>query len=89
MPSSYFAEFFGIAAAAAGLYAAYARTIIPLRIAAIAANFLAMIYSLSGNRSSALNSIKAARAGGIQKLWFQGQAFRWLDSDPEFQGLLR
>jgi hypothetical protein len=47
MPSYYLAEFFGIAAAAAGLYAAYARTIIPLRIAAIAANFLAMIYSLS------------------------------------------
>jgi hypothetical protein len=44
---SYFAEFFCIAAAAASLYAAYAKTIIPLRIAAIAANFLAMIYSLS------------------------------------------
>jgi len=44
---SYFAEVFGIAAAAASLYAAYAKTIIPLRIAAIAANFLAMIYSLS------------------------------------------
>jgi CRP/FNR family transcriptional regulator, cyclic AMP receptor protein len=42
-----FAEFFGFAAAAASLYAAYAKTIIPLRIAAIAANFLAMIYSLS------------------------------------------
>jgi hypothetical protein len=47
MTSYYFTEFFGIAAAAAGLYAAYAKTIIPLRIAAIAANFLAMIYSLS------------------------------------------
>jgi CRP/FNR family transcriptional regulator, cyclic AMP receptor protein len=44
---SYFAEIFGVAAAAASLYAAYAKTIIPLRIAAIAANFLAMIYSLS------------------------------------------
>jgi hypothetical protein len=44
---AYFAEFFGIAAAAASLYAAYAKTIIPLRVAAIAANFLAMIYSLS------------------------------------------
>jgi hypothetical protein len=43
----YFAELFGIAAAAASLYAAYAKTIIPLRVAAIAANFLAMIYSLS------------------------------------------
>ena len=38
-------EFFGIAAAAASLYAAQSKTIIPLRAAAIAANFLAMIYS--------------------------------------------
>src|SRR5438270_9474318 len=46
MPT-YLAESIGIAAAAASLYAAYAKTIIPLRIAAIAANFLAMLYSLS------------------------------------------
>src|ERR1700674_3697418 len=39
------AEFVGIAAAAASLYAAQSKTIIPLRAAAIAANFLAMIYS--------------------------------------------
>jgi CRP/FNR family cyclic AMP-dependent transcriptional regulator len=44
---SYFAELIGIAAACASLYAAYAKTIIPLRIAAIAANFLAMLYSLT------------------------------------------
>src|SRR5436309_13026777 len=44
---TFVAEVFGIAAAAASLYAAYARTIIPLRIAAIAANLLAMMYSLS------------------------------------------
>ena len=42
-----FAEIFGFAAAATSLYAAYAKTIIPLRVAAIAANVLAMIYSLS------------------------------------------
>jgi CRP/FNR family transcriptional regulator, cyclic AMP receptor protein len=42
---TYFAEVFGIAAAAASLYAAQSRTIIPLRIALMAANFLAMIYS--------------------------------------------
>ena len=42
-----FAEIFGFAAAATSLYAAYAKTIIPLRVAAIAANALAMIYSLS------------------------------------------
>ena len=39
------AEFFGIAAAGASLYAAQSKTIIPLRWAAIAANALAMIYS--------------------------------------------
>ena len=39
------AEFFGIAAAVASLYAAQSRTIIPLRWAAIAANALAMVYS--------------------------------------------
>jgi len=39
-------EFFGIAAAAASLYAAQSKTIIPLRAAAIAANLLAMIYFL-------------------------------------------
>jgi CRP/FNR family transcriptional regulator, cyclic AMP receptor protein len=41
----YFAEFVGVAAAAASLYAANARTIIPLRVAAIVANALAMAYS--------------------------------------------
>src|SRR5947207_15390238 len=39
------AELVGLAAAAASLYAAHAKTIIPLRVAAIFANFLAMIYS--------------------------------------------
>jgi CRP/FNR family transcriptional regulator, cyclic AMP receptor protein len=39
------AELFGVAAAVASLYAAQSKTIIPLRTAAIAANFLAMIYS--------------------------------------------
>lgn len=40
-----YAEAIGVAAAAASLYAAYAKTIIPLRVASVAANFLAMIYS--------------------------------------------
>jgi CRP/FNR family transcriptional regulator, cyclic AMP receptor protein len=40
-----YSELIGLAAAAAGLYAAQAKTIIPLRIAALVANFLAMIYS--------------------------------------------
>jgi hypothetical protein len=43
----HYAELFGIAAAAASLYAAHARTIIPLRAAAIIANVLAMAYSYS------------------------------------------
>jgi CRP/FNR family cyclic AMP-dependent transcriptional regulator len=42
----HFAELIGIAAAAASLYAAHAKTIIPLRVAAIVANILAMMYSL-------------------------------------------
>jgi len=40
-----FAEWFGIAAALATLYAANAKTIIPLRIAVMVANVLALIYS--------------------------------------------
>jgi CRP/FNR family transcriptional regulator, cyclic AMP receptor protein len=43
---SYYAEIIGVAAAAASLYAAHAKTIIPLRIAAVIANVLAMGYSL-------------------------------------------
>src|SRR5262249_30408487 len=42
----YYAEIIGVAAAAASLYAAYTRTIIPLRVAAIVANAFAMGYSL-------------------------------------------
>jgi hypothetical protein len=41
----HYAELVGVAAAAASLYAAHAKTIIPLRVAAIAANLLAMAYS--------------------------------------------
>jgi len=49
----------GISAAAASLYAAHAKTIIPLRIAAIVANVLAMTYSfLHGTYPTfALNAI--------------------------------
>ncbi len=42
---AYYPEVVGVAAAAASLYAAHAKTIIPLRIAAIVANLLAMAYS--------------------------------------------
>jgi CRP/FNR family transcriptional regulator, cyclic AMP receptor protein len=40
------AEWIGVAAAAVSLYAANAKTIVPLRWAAIAANGLAMVYSV-------------------------------------------
>ena len=54
-----FAELIGISAAAASLYAAHAKTIIPLRVAAIVANALAMTYSfLHGTYPTfALNAI--------------------------------
>ena len=41
----YVAELIGVAAAAASLYAAHAKTMIPLRVAAIVGNILAMAYS--------------------------------------------
>src|SRR5438876_4606604 len=41
----HYAELVGVAAAAASLYAAHAKTIVPLRVAAIVANALAMAYS--------------------------------------------
>ena len=44
---AYLPEVIGVAAAAASLYAAYSRTIISLRVAAIVANALAMMYSYS------------------------------------------
>src|SRR3954463_14505336 len=47
MDHHYYAEIIGIAAAGARLYAAKSRTIVPLRVAAIAANALAMAYSLA------------------------------------------
>jgi CRP/FNR family cyclic AMP-dependent transcriptional regulator len=57
--ASYLPELIGIAAAAASLYAAYSRTIIPLRVAAIVANALAMMYSYSHGTypTFALNAI--------------------------------
>jgi CRP/FNR family cyclic AMP-dependent transcriptional regulator len=54
-----FHELVGVAAAAVSLYAAHARTMIPLRVAAIIANALAMTYSfLHGTYPTfALNAI--------------------------------
>ena len=69
-----YAEFIGIAAALASLYAANSRTIIPLRVAAIIANALAITYSsLHGSYPTlVLNSIllplNAWRLYGMVKL---------------------
>src|SRR5262245_9353442 len=54
-----YAEFFGVAAAAASIYAFNCRTIIPLRIASILANVLAIAYSGSHGTypTLALNAI--------------------------------
>jgi len=74
MDHQYYAELVGVAAAAASLYAANSRTIIPLRVAAIVANALAMSYSfLHGTYPTfALNAIllplNAWRLYGMHKL---------------------
>lgn len=74
MNHSLYAEIVGVAAAAASLYAANSRTIVPLRIAAIVANALAMTYSfLHGTYPTfALNAIllplNAWRLHGMLKL---------------------
>ena len=70
----YVAELIGVAAACATLYAAHARTIIPLRVAAVAGNFLAMIYSLSYGAypifllNAALLPLNAVRLHAMRKL---------------------
>jgi CRP/FNR family transcriptional regulator, cyclic AMP receptor protein len=68
------AELIGVAAACATLYAAYARTIVPLRVAAVVGNFLAMIYSLSYGTypifllNAALLPLNAIRLHAMRKL---------------------
>src|SRR5688572_467469 len=69
-----YAEFVGVAAAAASLYAANSRTIIPLRVAAIVANALAMIYSFQHGTyptfvlNAVLLPLNAWRLHGMLKL---------------------
>jgi tetratricopeptide (TPR) repeat protein len=48
----------------------------------------ALVHSLAGDRSSALNSAQAALEKGIQPRWFTGSAFRSLREDPELRRLL-
>jgi hypothetical protein len=69
-----FAELIGVSAAAASLYAAYARTMIPLRVAAIAANALAMMYSFSHGTyptfmlNAILLPLNASRLGSMLRM---------------------
>src|SRR3954452_5203582 len=74
MDHHYYPELVGIAAAAASLYAANSRTIVPLRVAAIVANMLAMAYSFMHGTypTFALNAVllplNAWRLHGMLKL---------------------
>jgi CRP/FNR family transcriptional regulator, cyclic AMP receptor protein len=70
----YSTEMIGIAAAGASLYAAYAKTIIPLRAAAVVANFLAILYCLSQGTypilllNAALLPLNAVRLYSMRKM---------------------
>jgi len=70
----YHVELIGVAAACATLYAAHAKTIIPLRMAALAGNLLAMLYSLSYGTyptfllNAALLPLNAVRLHAMRKL---------------------
>jgi CRP/FNR family transcriptional regulator, cyclic AMP receptor protein len=71
---AYWPELIGVAAAGATLYAAHAKTIIPLRTAAVVGNFLAMLYSLSHGTyptfllNAALLPLNAVRLHAMRKL---------------------
>ncbi len=45
----------------------------------------ALVHSLAGERTSALNNAMAALEKGIQPRWFTGSAFRWLRETPELR----
>lgn len=47
-----------------------------------------LVYSLAGDRESALVDARLARAKGIQPRWFNIAAFQGLRGDPELQRLL-
>ena len=71
---AYWPELIGIAAACATLYAAHAKTIVPLRVAAVVGNALAMMYSLSHGTyptfllNAALLPLNAVRLHAMRKL---------------------
>jgi tetratricopeptide (TPR) repeat protein len=46
---------------------------------------ITLIYSLAGERASAIEHAKAALARGIQPRWFTGSPLRWLRGAPELR----
>ncbi len=48
-----------------------------------------LVYSLAGDRASALVNARLAREKGTQPRWFGIAAFQGLRGNPKFQGLLR
>jgi CRP/FNR family transcriptional regulator, cyclic AMP receptor protein len=71
---SYATDVIGIAAAGASLYAAYAKTMMPLRMAAVLANFFAILYCWSEQMyaisilNAALLPLNAVRLYSMRKL---------------------
>ena len=48
-----------------------------------------LVYSLAGDRASALVNARLARDKGTQPRWFAIAAFQGLRDEPEFRSLLR
>lgn len=48
----------------------------------------ALVYSVAGDRISALNNALAALDKGLQPRWFAGSDFRWLRESPEVRSRL-
>ncbi|HSJ76085.1 MAG TPA: hypothetical protein VK899_07895, partial [Gemmatimonadales bacterium] len=48
----------------------------------------ALVHSLAGERTSALNNALAALDRGLQPRFFSGSAFRWLRESPELRSRL-
>ena len=77
----HFAELIGVAAAAASLYAAHAKTIIPLRIAAIVATLTAMRMTMAQRRLMSHFRVsedrtRYRRSSGLDVGRFQGRVRR-------------
>jgi tetratricopeptide (TPR) repeat protein len=48
----------------------------------------ALVHSLAGERTSALNNALAALDKGVRPRWFGGSAFEWLREAPEIRSRL-